>query len=104
MELKRIVANDSNTALRNVREECGEDALIVSTNKIGRKTEVIYAVDPDPNQCDMVQRAPVKDETGLTSNNFRSAVRNEIQQERLSSLPETGLEARSLAGKLGIRP
>ena len=35
MELKRIVAEDSNTALKNVKDECGGDALIVSTNRMG---------------------------------------------------------------------
>ena len=45
MELKRLIANDSKSALQCVRDECGDDALIVSTNKVGKKTEVIYAID-----------------------------------------------------------
>ena len=52
MELKRIVANDSNTALKNVKDECGDDALIVSTNRIGQKTEVIYAVEGSEDKTD----------------------------------------------------
>ena len=38
MELKRLIAEDSKSALQNVRTTYGEDALIVSTNKIGTKT------------------------------------------------------------------
>ena len=45
MELKRLIANDSKSALQCVRDECGDDALIVSTNIVGKKTEVIYATD-----------------------------------------------------------
>ena len=45
MELKRLIANDSKSALQCVRDECGDDALIVSTSKVGKKTEVIYAID-----------------------------------------------------------
>ena len=45
MELKRLIANDSKSALQGVRDECGDNALIVSTNKVGKKTEVIYAID-----------------------------------------------------------
>ena len=45
MELKRLIANDSKSALQCVRDECGDNALIVSTNKVGKKTEVIYAID-----------------------------------------------------------
>ena len=49
MELKRLIAEDSKSALQNVRSTYGEDALIVSTNKIGTKTEVICAVDLQPD-------------------------------------------------------
>ena len=49
MELKRLIAEDSKSALQNVRTTYGEHALIVSTNKIGTKTEVICAVDLQPD-------------------------------------------------------
>ena len=49
MELKRLIAEDSKSALQRVRTTYGEDALIVSTNKIGSKTEVICAVDLMPD-------------------------------------------------------
>jgi len=49
MELKRLIAEDSKSALQSVRTTYGEDALIVSTNKIGSKTEVICAVDLLPD-------------------------------------------------------
>ena len=48
MELRRLVAKDSKTALQKVRKQCGDQALIVSTNNIGSKSEVIYAIaDPE---------------------------------------------------------
>ena len=43
MELKRFVGDDSKAAMDQVRAEYGEDALIISTNKIGNKTEMICA-------------------------------------------------------------
>ena len=51
MELKRLIAEDSKSALQNVRTTYGEHALIVSTNKIGTKTEVICAVDLQPDNA-----------------------------------------------------
>ena len=51
MELKRLIAEDSASALQNVRTTYGEDAFIVSTNKIGTKTEVICAVDLQPDNA-----------------------------------------------------
>ena len=53
MELKRLIANDSKSALQCVRDECGDDALIVSTNKVGKKTEVIYAIDIKEREPEM---------------------------------------------------
>ena len=35
MELKRFVGEDSKATMDQVRAEFGEDALIISTNKIG---------------------------------------------------------------------
>ena len=93
MELKRLIANDSKSALQCVRDECGDEALIVSTNKVGKKTEVIYAIDiseGDPEES--LQRTQA--ETGRFSdtlgeikkkqNNDSSDVKNllgQIQRE-----------------------
>ena len=48
MELKRFVGEDSKATMDQVRAEFGEDALIISTNKIGNKTEMICAVEEPP--------------------------------------------------------
>ena len=45
MELKRFIAENSREALQQVKENHGDDALIISTTKVGKKTEVICAVD-----------------------------------------------------------
>ena len=55
MELKRFVGEDSKATMDQVRAEFGEDALIISTNKIGNKTEMICAVEEPPTA------APVQD-------------------------------------------
>ncbi len=47
MELKRIVANNSKSALQSVRNKYGDDALILSTNKLGKRTELIYAIESE---------------------------------------------------------
>lgn len=45
MELKRFVGTDSKATMDQVRMHYGDDALIISTNKIGNKTEMICAVE-----------------------------------------------------------
>ena len=93
MELKRLIANDSKSALQCVRDECGDDALIVSTNKVGKKTEVIYAIDisernpEESNQktrADTTRFADALGEIKKKQNNESSDVRNllgQIQRE-----------------------
>ena len=44
MELKRFVGADSKATMDQVRAHYGDDALIISTNKLGNKTEMICAV------------------------------------------------------------
>ncbi|MDB3989091.1 hypothetical protein N9435_05150 [Pseudomonadales bacterium] len=45
MELKRYLEADSKQALEKIRSIHGDDALIISTEKVGNKTEVIIGVE-----------------------------------------------------------
>ena len=45
MELKRVLAKDSRTALEEINEKYGENAVIVESNKIQGKIEMIVAID-----------------------------------------------------------
>ena len=93
MELKRLIANDSKSALQCVRDECGDGALIVSTNKVGKKTEVIYAIDISErspkedfkkSQSDTARFSDALGAIKKSENNESSDVRNllgQIQKE-----------------------
>ena len=48
MELKRFIGADSKATMDQVRAHYGDDALIISTNKVGNKTEMICAVEEPP--------------------------------------------------------
>ncbi len=78
MELKRIVANDSNTALKNVKDECGDDALIVSTNRIGQKTEVIYAVDGNTDKTGSESHTPSNSQITPANSRFSDSIDEEL--------------------------
>ena len=45
MELKRYLEADSKTALDKIKSEHGDEALIISSDKVGNKTEVIVGVN-----------------------------------------------------------
>ncbi len=47
MKIKRYQANDMRSAIRIVRNELGSDAVILSNQRVGDKTEVIAAIDYD---------------------------------------------------------
>ena len=47
MKIKRFVAPDMRQAMREVREEQGPDAVILSTRKLDEGIEIIAAVDYD---------------------------------------------------------
>ena len=47
MRVKRFIAEDMRTALRDVREELGADAVILSNRKINDQVEILAAMDYD---------------------------------------------------------
>lgn len=59
MKIKRIIAVDMRQALRQVREELGEDAVILSNKKVADGVELVAAMDFD--QESMRQRALTQD-------------------------------------------
>ena len=73
MELKRFVGDDSKAAMDQVRAEYGEEALIISTNKIGNKTEMICAVE-EPRAAESVNHASQPDSEGLDISEATSTV------------------------------
>ena len=73
MELKRFVGEDSKATMDQVRAEFGEDALIISTNKIGNKTEMICAVEEPPTAAP-VQQASEPNSEGLDISEATSTV------------------------------
>lgn len=125
MELKRLIANDSKSALQGVRDECGDDALIVSTNKVGKKTEVIYAIDISERvseegfqktQADTARFSDALGKIKKGQNNENSDVRNllgQIQRElgtlkqkinsQQASFPSPEIKESSKASDLALR-
>ncbi|MCW8855505.1 MAG: flagellar biosynthesis protein FlhF [Gammaproteobacteria bacterium] len=47
MKVKRFIAKDMRTALRQVKEDMGPDAVILSNRKVGDQTEILVADDYD---------------------------------------------------------
>ena len=79
MKIKRFVAADMRAAMREVREEQGPEAVILSTRRIDEGIEVIAAIDYDeslvreaarhgaPVAADLQPAAPVQPATSIAS-------------------------------------
>ena len=55
MNIKRIVEIDTRTAMDKVRELFGDDAVILSNKKLGKKVEIIAAIDIEDGVVDFNQ-------------------------------------------------
>ena len=51
MKMKRVLAKDTRTALAMIKESLGEDAVILSTNKVGKEIEVVAALDEEERRA-----------------------------------------------------
>ena len=47
MKIKRFVAKDMRTALTEVKEFLGPDAIILSNKKVAGGVEIVAAIDPE---------------------------------------------------------
>ena len=62
MELQRILAKDSRSAMEQVHQKYGIDALVVSNKRVNNKTELIIAKDLENNSEVILEELQVKGE------------------------------------------
>ena len=86
MELKRFIAENSREALQQVKQQHGDDALIISTTKVGKNTEVICAIEESVNnektEAKETAAATLSDGESETS----SARKTKVLRDELSSI------------------
>ena len=63
MELQRILAKDSRSAMEQVHQKYGIDALVVSNKRVNNKTELIIAKDLEGNSEVILEELQVKGES-----------------------------------------
>lgn len=84
MELKRILAKDSRRAIEEVSEQFGEDALVISSNKVNGQTEIIVAIDLEKNNV----ASKNKEETKNTDETF-----SDVLQQNLDASQQANAES-----------
>ena len=105
MELKRVLAKDSRTALEEINEKYGENAVIVESNKIQGKIEMIVAIDIETD-CKSKARGklPVENILLHPTEDFELALKKSIEEPNITGkeINKTALEANEHEKLVGL--
>lgn len=94
MKVKRYIADDMSTALREVREELGADAVILSSQQLEDRVEILAAKDYDVNLINQAldqNRASSRKESA--ADYFERAAADREASQRVASLHKDRQEA-----------
>jgi flagellar biosynthesis protein FlhF len=97
MELQRVVARDVRSAFDEVKQRFGEDALVVSNQRVGKRVELIVAVDLDAGKDEVTNRAtksesreaPIATVSLLSQQAFEDALINVTRRVSEAGMHET---------------
>jgi flagellar biosynthesis GTPase FlhF len=82
VELKRVIAKDSRSALETINENYGENTVIIESNKVQGKIEMIVAVDIN-TESQTASKIESKDKTSEhaneASNDFETTLNKTIK-------------------------
>ena len=79
MELQRILARDTRSAMEQVFSLYGEDAMIVANNKVKDQTEIIVAIDMVPDVKAALTKAPANAEENQDAVKFNDLIEARLQ-------------------------
>ena len=85
MKIKRFVARDMRTALAQIKEELGVDAVIMSNKKIPEGVELMAAVDY--NQSVPAAQPSVSDSLALNTDDGREITNDVVSLDHQSTAP-----------------
>ncbi|PNH89211.1 flagellar biosynthesis protein FlhF [Vibrio diazotrophicus] len=104
MKIKRFFAKDMKTALLQVKEELGVDAVIMSNKKVAGGVEIVAAVDGEPSASPAVSQPrtqqpyssqPRFSNSQVSQSLTRQPARRELEDDRVS-LQASAAEGRSM--------
>ncbi len=85
MKVKRFVADDMRKALRDVKEELGADAVILSNRKVGDKVEILAVMDYDEEMMnDAIGEVKNQRKPDSAAAYFEQAAAERIQDDQVS--------------------
>ena len=97
MNIKRIVEIDTRTAMDKVRELFGDDAVILSNKKLGKKVEIIAAIDLEDGMVDFNQSKAATVGKKSTDDEYESFFKVMQNQNNSINYPTLSAESHSQA-------
>lgn len=88
MKIQRYLAKDMRTALTQVREALGPDAVILSSGKVGDEVEVVAAIDFESTRASVEPIAPRRAAPQAPANTVRSVDFAKIKRASSQLSPE----------------
>ena len=80
MKIKRFVAEDMRSALRNVSETLGPDAVILSNNRVDEGVEIVAAIDYDESLINEQEKKPAVKKANPFIQDDEQLTRSHIKQ------------------------
>lgn len=72
MKMKRVLAKDTRTALAMIKQSLGDDAVILSNNKIAGQVEIVAAIDYDEKRVAAQHSSAFSDRLSANLNRIKS--------------------------------
>jgi len=95
MKLKRVLAKDTRTALAMIKDSLGDDAVILSNNKIAGEVEIVGAIDYDEKRLTAQSSTAFSDRLSANLDRIKS---QRSQHKRPIAARNVGSELRQLSG------
>lgn len=103
MELQRVVASDVRSAFDEVKQRFGEDALVVSNQRVGKRVELIVAVDLETEKDEITKpatnpespEAPIAPASRLSQQAFEDALINVTRKVSEAGMHEATQQSES---------
>ena len=95
MKLKRVLAKDTRTALAMIKDSLGDDAVILSNNKIAGEVEIVGAIDYDEKRLTAQSSTAFSDRLSANLDRIKS---QRSQHKRPIAARNVGSELRQSSG------
>ena len=78
MKIKRVFAKDMRQGIRRVREELGEDAVILSNRKVDDGVEIVVGIDYDEAALNNAAKTTSRSEPVIANDNQMDIFSSEL--------------------------